>query len=139
VLRQIFDDRTLSDTLGMVNQCRMITQGQGGEKMPVSLLQQFKSGAAAPLRRDQFVFIDAIAKEHASIELVKLTQVRVHHSLRTLHHPLQRWEMMALTAAATAVGCVQQRFVAVLGSILLSAFIGLSNLASMYYFESHSS
>jgi hypothetical protein len=47
--------------------------------------------------------------------------------------------MMALTAAATAVGCVQQRFVAVLGSILLSAFIGLSNLASMYYFESHSS
>ena len=32
---------------------------------------------------------------------------------------------MALTAAATAVGCVQQRFVAVLGSILLSAFIGL--------------
>jgi hypothetical protein len=90
VLRQIFDDMTLSDTLGMVNQCRMITQGQGGEKMPVSLLQQFKSGAAAPLRRDQFVFIDAIAKEHASIELVKLTQVRVSTTASALSTILYR-------------------------------------------------
>ena len=66
------------------------------------MLRQFKEAASAPVRRDKFVYVEAIRKEQATLVRVKAKQ---------------------------------QRFAAMLGSLFLSGLIGLSNLASMYWFQ----
>lgn len=83
----------------MAHQCREVYSGESGDAIPADMINIFKEGTAARLRRDKFTYVQSITKEIA----MNIERVRVR----------------------------QGQFVAFLGSIVLSIFMFVSNLASL--------
>jgi hypothetical protein len=74
ILRRLFEDERLLSALGMANQCRKVDPGNSGDALPSSMLENFKGGTAATLRRDKFTYQQSITKEIANIERVRVRQ-----------------------------------------------------------------
>ena len=74
IIRRLFDDENLLSAIGMANQCRKLNPGDNGAAIPSNMLDIFKDGTAATLRRDKFTYQQSITKEIANIERVRVRQ-----------------------------------------------------------------